>query len=155
MPIKTESDITGTGGGTPAGGRQLAVGTHYQNIVQGTWTSNQGSGHMLGIYLQTTTTAINDEVEYAFDLPAGTYDIILLVQSGSSFGKAHIIIDDVDVGNLDTYDSPGGANVKLTLSGIVITSTGVQTVGVSADSKNGSSSDYTLLIQAIEFVRTA
>jgi len=140
-----------------------AIGHLYQNQmlrtdsfaeVSGTWIFGGNAGFWNFNYLYVAVPAVNDEVSLGnfYVKVAGIYTIHILAAKRNDMGKAHFIINGVDVGTIDLYDAAAGKDNEL-----LSVSTGALTVGLKQlrlklSDKNGASSDYAIRLQGIFIV---
>jgi len=143
-------------------GAGTATGSAYQiqpfnaTSVQGTWTWYLvGATCFNSGFYTNSTTAQNDEFKVKLYLIAGTYSVHIICRTHPAYGKAHIIIDTVDVGNVDCYSAGSVEDAVLSVTGIVLGTTQLSDFGLKISDKNGASSDYTLGINSIFIERTA
>ena len=88
-------------------------------------------------------------------LRPGTYSFYLLHRKNPNDGKAHLVIDGVDVGNIDQYVSGSSQyNFLGTITGITLAGNDPHTVKLVMSDKNASSSNYGGSITVAQLVRT-
>lgn len=104
-------------------------------------------------YIGSTGTQ-NDEIVWPVVLAAGTWSIAMMHWINTNRGIYSLQFDTVEKGTIDGY-GVNNANIWTTVSGIVVATTGKVNFKVKMATKNGSSSGYLGIIQAITFVRTA
>ena len=123
----------------------------YSSIIQGTWVWVQANNWVSN----TAARAINDELNYKAFLAKGTYQAVVFFTTGPDHGNLHILIDGVDKGNADGY-SGGILNYqRIVVADIVVTTSGLVTIGLKVASKNASSSDYYMYVNLVTLYRTA
>lgn len=124
--------------------------------VQGTWTAGYYASSFMNYAVDDfASKALNDELTFTYNLPAGTYDMELWYRKNSTMGIVDVSIDGTVIfDNVDIYAaSPTQSNVLVT--GIVIPTSGDHTFSLKAVGKNASASAYEILINAIVVRRTA
>ena len=124
------------------------------SVDVGSWTENQNGAMFFGGDFECTST-INNEVNYKVDLIAGTYDAIIIHSTTSGSGILNLSTTDGSWGTLDMYSGSGVNNVISKLTGMTISTAGVQNLQLLLATKNGSSSGYQAFINAIYLIRTA
>lgn len=110
-----------------------------------------------GYYMYMVSSgAQNDEITFSTNvvLDPGTYTISVHYMTGPNRGKAHILIDGVDVGNVDQYSAGGVHNVIGSVAGVTLAGFDPHTVKLKMSDKNASSSAYYGTVTTIRFLRT-
>jgi len=132
-----------------------ALAVAFHEVVAGTWTRTQASTHITASKV-ASDHAQNEGIQWnKVGLSTGTYTWRLCFERTATYGgKAHLIIDGVDKGSIDTYGASGALNVVADVTGIAITE-GEHTIQIVAASKNASSSRYDLDFNWFELFRTA
>lgn len=130
---------------------------NYNAIVQGTWvlTPLASTNYLQGINFGTTTYNNQDEVNYKVSLQAGTYTLQIVYSTSESKGIISVLLDAVEIANIDAYVDPGTRINYHKEANITVAASGLKTLAVKVDGKNGSSSGYTIIIQHITLWRTA
>jgi hypothetical protein len=127
--------------------------TDLFTVVQGTWAFGVETASYLGGYLFATSLASGDEITTPISIADGTYTIEILHGTSTNRGIMKIGVDATVFGSIDQYSAGGVDNVISTITGVSI-SGGEKTLRIYTNSKNGASSNYGILFQAIRFVRT-
>jgi hypothetical protein len=127
---------------------------HYSAIIAGTWAFNADGAAIYYGYWRNSSSDDSDQVDYKVYLDAGTYTITYCGLVHTTMGILDTEIDEVSQGTLDWYGATA-RNVLKSITGIVIATAGLKTLGVLANGKNGSSTDYYLGISSISLYRTA
>jgi len=97
--------------------------------------------------------ALHNYLEWEVDLSAGSWSAeILHIKAGSS-GIAHLLLDGVDQGQADFYAASTAYNQRSTIA-FTVGESGLHTLRLAADSKNVSSSNYTIFMQLLRLTRT-
>jgi hypothetical protein len=100
--------------------------------------------------------AQNALVTFTPVLAAGTWSIYFDTITFTDRGIFTISIDGVSAGTVDTYAAGAATyNVRKSITGISVATTGKKAVEFKMATKNGSSSSYVGLLTAITFIRTA
>ena len=104
-----------------------------------------------------TSAATEDAyLEWSVVLAAGTYSLKSWHAEDASYGIATIAIDGgTALGTtIDCYAAAPAVNETEVIAGINIPTTGRHAIRLTAETKNGSSSAYTLAFHALSLVRT-
>lgn len=122
-------------------------------------SSSSGWAYDMGSYYRGTDLysdgASGRWVEFQAWLPAGTWKLTEAGYRGASQGIADITLDGGSVvGQIDNYGSAGYMKLPAA-TGIVVPTTKIYTVRLTATSKNASSGGYALYIDNLEFRRTS
>lgn len=125
------------------------------SVVQGTWGIVNDSQFFWGGYFLNSPEAINDEITYKVILAAGTYKFTYFGVTNTDQGVITVTLGGVTAGTIDLYTGTVARNITKTLTGIVIPTTGAQTLDIKVTSKNASSSSYVVRITAMNLTRTA
>ncbi len=130
----------------------------YSSIGAGTWRLNIKNTQYHNYYMDNGTTLQandGDNISYLVWMPAGTYTLQVLHRNAANSAIIDIDIDAVEVTSWDTYNAATEENQFHTEAGIVIAASGLKTVKVRADGKNGASGDYKVEFTKMTFWRTA
>lgn len=127
---------------------------YVDNTVQGTWTYVMDANAFGNLNFVCSTSNQNDEVDWKIAFNAGTYTFRMAFRSLAGGGKAHILVDGVDVGSIDTYAAVSTYNNLGAITGATIT-TGVKTLSIKISDKNILSSSYGLQFATLMIERTA
>ena len=121
----------------------------------GTWARASNNNMLgLGLYGNSASQAVNDEVVYKVALDAGTWTITAIGQTNSSSGISTVYLDATSIGTLDWYSASGTNNVVKKITGIIIATPGIYALRFKMASKNASASAYRLSAQLINLTRT-
>ena len=126
----------------------------YSAIVQGAWIYLTGASH-LGGNMYNSSAADADEVNYVAYMAAGTYTLIVVHPKDTDRGIAEVKIDGVLADSTDQYAAAPELNIVTKTTGIVVATSGLKTITWKANSKNGSSSAYSIFFSVINFWRTS
>jgi len=97
--------------------------------------------------MSQNTPAINDEFTNSFVVGEGTYTLYLLGRTGTSDGQVDWYVDDVLVASAqDWYSASPAYNQTKTVADVVIAEGGYHVLRGIVASKNGSSSNYRLML---------
>lgn len=127
----------------------------YDSVGQGTWGFVHVSLCQWSGRVSNTSNGNGDNLSYKVDLPAGTYTLLVLVTTASSFGIVDVDIDGTEVASFDCYSAGDVNNVRKIETGIDVTTSGIKTLKLRVDGKNGSSSAYYIGVNYISLWRTA
>lgn len=127
----------------------------YTSIVQGTWAWSSLANQLF--YGQYTNTTHNDGdgLSYQIYMRAGTWTFGLLHATASNNGILELLIDAVSQGTIDKYSAVTTYNVRSTITSISIPITGMKTVVLQCNGKNGASSDHYVGFSHFAFWMTA
>lgn len=102
-----------------------------------------------GWWQYQNAAANGDSWEKKIFLKAGTYTISVLGLTAPSRGIQEIFIDGVSVGTIDWYNGSLVYNQVKTIASVTVTGDGRHTFKSTVNGKNGSSSDYQLLLTKV------
>ncbi len=148
------TEIDAAQGGSPI----VILPQHYTSIGAGTYRRGVNALSNYNCYLDNGTalqSADGDNISYSVYIPAGTYTLEMVHRGLSTGGIVDIDIDAVEVASFDNYDTGETFNEISTQAGIVIASSGLKTLKLRLDGKNGASSDYQMTVALIVLWRTA
>ena len=128
---------------------------NYSAIIAGTWAWGDNTNQMYDGAWYDSSTADQDQIDYIVSLAAGTYTFSVLTITSNAYGIMDVLIDGASVGTIDLYTLAAAYNVIKTITGIVVATSGLKTISILANGKNGSSSDYTLTYNNFVLFRTA
>ncbi len=149
----TKKYVDDNSGGDPGEGHITIIPLNYDSVGQGTWVTNLDVANLLSMRVRNSSANDADNISYKVSLGAGTYSLRMIYEKNSDAPIVDFDIDATEVGSVDTYGS--GNNHEDTTTGIVIADSGLKTLKVRADGKNGSSSGYELRIILLSLWRTA
>ena len=122
--------------------------------IAGTWAITYSANLALATqYLSDGTQ--NDEIHYQLFLQAGTYTLNLVGDKDVNRGIYTVLLNGSSVGTLDAYAGTRANIATMTLTSIVVATTGVQTFGIKMATKNASSGGYYATPSLFNFIRTA
>lgn len=127
----------------------------YDSITSGEFVHAPDANYYCNAKFYNSSNNDGDQVDYEIYLGAGTYTFKLLHAKNTNFGIIKLLVDDVEKGSIDSYAASAELNVISTITGVEIASSGVKTVSLKIDGKNGSSTGYYLNISAIYIYKTA
>lgn len=114
-------------------------------------TANSGGAIEMS---NTAATAQNDAFAIDVVLAQGTWDANFWVRKSTVSGIITLQQDGSDMGTVDTYAAANAA-AKVSITGWAVSTTGKKRMNLKMATKNASSTNYALLLHAIEFRRTA
>lgn len=100
-------------------------------------------------------SAQNAEINFDIVLAAGTWTIELLYYKDSNLGIYTVQLDGVTVGTVDSYSGGFIKNVRSSIAGITVTTSGKKRLRITNPTKNASATAYFLNLQHIQLRRTA
>lgn len=131
-------------------------GIYVPDVVVGTWVRTNIATRAVGndgFFNSSTNDGDYFQFSYLY-LSAGTYTLTAEFITANSFGIVDIYVDGVEKGSQDLYTASTDLTIK-TIPSIAVSATGVHTLKMILDGKNGSSSDYVCNCVYISLVRTA
>jgi hypothetical protein len=140
------SQLVAAGAKAEAGGFFIDI-FQPDSVVQGTWGFNCGSTEAYG-QLRNTTTADGDEITYTNYMTTGEYVFRLLYSKDDNCGIIKVYVDSDLVLTQDSYNAADSKN-NAADNTYTVTGSGVKTITIKVDGKNGASSDYMIKIQAL------
>ena len=145
------SGVISTGGGVG----EINLMSGYA-VVAGTWVVEAHSSSCTGGRIDNATaSATGNEITTPIYITPGTYSIYLTHFVDGSCGICKIGVGATVYATLDTYSAGSNWNVVSSATGVVIAETGVQTLRIYTNSKNGASSNYRLSLIKLVMARTA
>lgn len=125
-------------------------------VSQVNWPESSGTSiSYLYASVRQSTGAQNAEINFDVVLAAGTWTVELICTTTASSGIYTVQFDGATAGTLDSYSSSTAYNVRMSLTGISIASSGKKGLKLLMATKNASSSSYYGMLQHIQFKRTA
>lgn len=112
-----------------------------------------GDGWAYQAEIQSDSSTQNNARWWYVGLSAGTWNFSMIHSTNSNRGIYSVQLDDVTIGTIDGY---GGdvKNVRSTLTGIAVSTTGKHKLSLVMASKNGSSAGYYGTMTALQMRRT-
>lgn len=151
------ADSLKDGGVAPSSGtypQQIDVDRFNPSATNGSWGYQSNASAVGYFYLIFHGDAVaNSYLEWQVLLSAGTWKLEIMGITNTDEGIATLTLDGNSIGTLDWYGSLT-FNVIKSITGIVIASTGIKTLRLTATTKNGSSSEYYISLQFICLTRT-
>jgi hypothetical protein len=143
------------GGAAPVYPSQVSVNPFIPSAKVGNFAVTVGTSDLMnGVYMQSASPALHDYVEYLVLLAAGTWRVDILFYRNTNRAIATATLDGSSIGTIDEYGTLVH-NIAGSITSISVATTGVKTLRLQAESKNGSSSDYYLSFNLIVFTKTA
>lgn len=102
-----------------------------------------------------SSQAQNDNIGWDIVLAAGTWTFELMHRTWSDRGIYSVRFDGVEQGTIDGYSGSAVENVRSTVTGITVATSGKVRLLLQMATKNASSSNYRGSIQHIQLRRTA
>lgn len=166
---KGDTGATGAAGATGATGATGAAGAAgtiggmvtiippmYTASIAGTWSMIQASDqYMAGILNNFTSGTDLDEVNYRCYLAAGTYTVTAILFTGTDRGIMKLKLASTTICTIDTYAAGNASNVLKVVTGCTVAASGLYTLRLMIDGKNGASSGYLFSINALALQQTA
>ncbi len=97
----------------------------------------------------------NSSITFNIILAAGTWDMQTIHNSDSDQAIATFKLDGVTIGTIDHYAGGFANNVRASITGIQVATSGKKVLTITNPTKNASATGYGLRIQHIVFKRTA
>ena len=135
------------------GVQQVVLWPLFPSATVGSWPLEVSTTSLYNARTNAGSHVQNDYIAWDLNLSAGTWAAQLLYLQLASGGIAHLSIDGVQVGTIDTYGATAN-NVTGTVTGITVTG-GTQRVQLTMATKNASSTHFRLYMQALALRRTA
>lgn len=134
----------------------------YQSLLGQTYTNSSGGTVQPGTascitntYISLGASSLNCYLEWIMCLRAGTYTLTALYQGANNSGTITASFNGASQGGTqDFYVSSTTYNLVATWSNIVIATTGLVTIRLASNSKNGSSAGYNIAVQTLSMLRT-
>ena len=121
----------------------------------GTWTPTASSSATNGGYANSGATANDSSWTWAnLLIPPGTWECRLIARKNSALGIATVTLGGSSFGTADLYDAAPTFNNQVAITGVTVSTGGFKDLVITNPTKNGSSSGYSLSIQAIILRRT-
>lgn len=140
--------------GDAGNSQAIILPSDYTTIGQGTWVVFVSTTKFLnGCFLSGGTNG--DNVNFKVYLMAGTYTLNYFCFTNANVCISTVAIDGVDKASFDLYSVGAVDNVIKTQAGITVSTSGIKTINVRANSKNVSSSGYQNNFAYMTFYRTA
>ena len=127
----------------------------YSSIGAGTWSQGINANSYLNGYFFNTSSADADNASYKVYLAKGTYTLRLVHTKASTGAIVDIDIDGVEKGSVDLYAASTSYNEIYSVTGIVVAASGLATIRLRSDGRNGSASGYTCYVVFLSLWRTA
>ncbi|KKL81863.1 hypothetical protein LCGC14_1990500, partial [marine sediment metagenome] len=142
-------------GGDPGEGHITIVPYAYSAVNQGTWAFSINASQAENYVFQNTSGNDRDELDFKVYLAAGTYTLMFFHYADSGRGIVDFDIDAGEVASFDTYSASPTFNVRSVQTSISIATSGLKTLTMRVDGKNGSASSYVCSATTIVLWRTA
>ena len=127
----------------------------YESIGQGTWALYYGTSQYLYGEWHNSSKTDGDNITYKVHLDAGTYTLMMVTRHQSTSGILDIDIDGVEVASIDLYAEGLSHDNRDIQTGIVVADTGLKSLQLRIDGKNGGATDYYAFFSYIVLWRTA
>lgn len=128
---------------------------HTPTVNAGTWALLAVANAPFGAMFQNSSAADGDEYDMEVYLAKGTYTMVVHYYTNTNAGVIDIDVEGTEKASIDMYGGSAVYRLLDTTTGIVIAASGLQTITVRADGKNGSSSSYACNAGVIILIRTA
>jgi len=136
-------------------GHIILLAQDYDSIGQGTYVTQINSSQFFNGAFYNSSLADGDNISYKVFLAAGTYTLRLLVMTGSNAPILDVDIDAAEVASFDLYTGSTVYNSLQSQVDIAVATSGLKTLKLRVDGKNGSSSSYKASVSVIALWRTA
>ena len=113
----------------------------YNGTQDKTFSYTVNTSYEFARYASISSPAQNDIYEASFLLKAGSYNLTLVYDKGTTRGIASVFLDDSLLGAIDCYNSSTVA-VNRTSYTITVANSGAHTLKIKMLSKNASSTGY-------------
>jgi hypothetical protein len=134
---------------------EVSINPHHTSKANTNWDGpTVDTGALHNGYCRSSG-AQNAEKTWDVVLPAGTYTVESLFRHLDSRGIAHIYIDSVQQGTIDTYNASNTYNQLGSVTGVVIAADGTYELKIKMATKNGSSSGYYGELSSVKLIRTS
>jgi len=129
---------------------------NYSAIIQGTWVRfSSNASQTSGFFMYNSSNTDLDQVDYKISLEKGTYTFDLITMMNTNCPILDVLIDGVSAGTKDLYSASVVYNSLQTITGIVVTTSGLKTLSLKVNGKNASSTGYYLNLSYFTLFRTA
>ncbi len=125
----------------------------YSAIIQGAWVWLSQANQWGGFCWRNSFNADGDEIHYAAYLAKGTYTVGLFCLTASANPILDIYIDGDEVASFDLYTAGPAPNSWFTQTSISVSVSGLKTIKLKVDGKNGSSSGHNVYLSYFVFWR--
>lgn len=141
--------------GSQAGEGHIVLLPPSSTVIQGTWVWNAYASQLAGFAYNNITWALDDEIDFLLWLAAGTYTFQLFGCTDGNSGIAEVSLNAAVIGSLDFYSAAMTYNVKKTIAGAAVATSGLYTLKLRMHTKNGAALHYWLALSFVEAWRTA
>ena len=124
-------------------------------VVAGTWTVIAQPASITNARTTNTTAATGDEITISVNCAAGTYTVDLIYYGDGINGIMKIGTAANLWTSFDMYHAPSTWNLTAQQTGVTITESGLTTMRLYSDTKNGASSAYAMYPLKLTFTKTA
>jgi hypothetical protein len=138
-----------------ASSQQLLAPAIFDTVVQGTWAGQVVTDHYGCGYIHNGGSSTDgDEITAKILLMKGTYRLKCFCRTVATAGILDVEIDGSQIAQFDLYSAVDTQNVEMEQTGITVASSGIKTLGLKINGKNGSSSNYRAWVAIMSFERT-
>ena len=142
------------GGAATGDGHITLLPWNASSSIQGNWVFSANAGQLFDFTYVVSGGSDGDSFAMQLTLSQGTYTLKTLNLTTSNAGIMDIDIEGTEVASFDLYSSGSVFNILNTQQQISIATSGLKTLVVRIDGKNGSSSGYAGHITYITLFRT-
>lgn len=140
--------------------RQFMITAAHKDVGNTGWdftTFSYNASYFFSLRKYSGNGAQNNEIYWDVPMSAGTWALELYYFTDPSYGIFTILIDDVEVGTVDSYIASGGTRTRAEITGIAVATSGVKRIKLKAATTNASSTSprYRLDFSALVGTRTA
>ena len=114
-------------------------------------TETVNTAHPFGHYAEQSAAADADAFRQSFMLKAGTYDIHIRGRQRTDAGKLDWTLDGNSIATGQDWYGANTDNFVKTISSVTVTGNGRHLLAGTVNGKNGSSSDYRIMLTEIWF----
>lgn len=123
--------------------------------AQTVWSALSVNANAINNAIKASGGSQNDFIQWKIFIPAGTWTVYVIHQTGTVYGIISVQIDDVEKGTIDTYTDPGVWNVVGSVAGIVIATSATYTLKFKMATKNVASGGYYGVIMQVKLLRSS
>lgn len=128
----------------------------YSAVVAGTWATAMNALQIMYGYFYNSSNANLNEVDYKIFLDGGTYTFRVCCYTATNGAIMDVLLDTVSKGTIDTYSAAPTYNVLKSITGIVVTTPGIKTLGIKVNGRNASNvTGYYVIFSTLALWRTA
>jgi len=123
-------------------------------VHQGTFSFNVENNSGYNGQIVNSSGNNGDSCSWDFWLEKGTYKILILYKKGDK-GIGDVYFNDSEEASIDFYNAAAQYNLIEEITGLSVTTAGLQNLKFIVDGKNASATNYTLALNSIFIIKTA